>query len=160
MVCNFCELIKRIWFCGIIVWRLGIRSLHLSDVYYGKYRVDIETFWDHFGKEQYLVGCGLDIGKNEVELRIFFSSQLNIHQCAFFAETRLFSWSSFSNAYGTLLIMENFRWQLTDHGKFFLVSCLPLEKNLQKFNFFHRQLAKYQGLFKLPWLKSDHGKGV
>ena len=101
-----------------------------------------------------------EIFHSSLELRIFSQVSWTSISVLFLAETRLFSWSSFSNAYGTLLIMENFRWQLTDHGKFFLVSCLPLEKNLQKFNFFHRQLAKYQGLFKLPWLKSDHGKGV
>ena len=46
--------------------------------------------------------------------------------------------SLFSN--GTLLTMENFPWQFTDYGKFFLVSLFPLEKNL----------STYQRLFNLP----------
>ena len=76
------------------------------------------------------------VGKNSKPKNSTLSAE-HPKVCFFLAKRGCFH-SLFSS--GTLLTMENFPWQLTDCGKFSLVSHLPLEKNL----------ATYQGLFKLP----------
>ena len=73
-----------------------------------------------------------------LSLKFIFKSAEHPTVCFWGAKQGCFQ-SFFSN--GTSLTMENFPWQLTAYGKFSLVSCLSLEKNL----------ATYQGL---AWEKS------
>ena len=77
--------------------------------------------------------------KVSVSLRIFFSSQINIKQFAIFGRNKAVFIVFFQTA--PYCPCKKIPWQLTDYGKFSLVSSLPLKKI---------NLDTYQGLLKLP----------